>query len=75
MAPRRVDTRGMRCPWPVLRFAKAVREAAIGEAVELLADDPKTPNEIAALASVQGWDVTCTEVEGGGYRFDYQKKS
>ncbi len=74
MAALRVDTRGMRCPWPVLRFARVVREAGIGDRVELFADDPKAPTEIAALAAAQGWDVTCAEVEGG-YRFAYQKKS
>ncbi len=74
LAPLRVDARGMRCPWPVLRFAKAVREAGEGQSVEMVADDPKAPDEIAALALAQGWDVSCVEVEDG-FSFAYQKKS
>ena len=50
----RVDARGMRCPWPVLRLARAMRAA---DRVTILADDPAAPGEIAALATAQGWDV------------------
>jgi tRNA 2-thiouridine synthesizing protein A len=49
-----VDARGMRCPWPVLRLARALRTA---DAVMILADDPAAPAEIAALAATQGWAV------------------
>jgi len=56
-----VDARGMRCPWPALRLAKAMTEA--DEAV-LLADDPNAPSEIAALAAAQGWSL---EQESGRF--------
>lgn len=51
-APIRVDARGMRCPWPALRAARAMREA---DAIVLLADDPRAGNELAALAGENGW--------------------
>ena len=51
----RVDARGMRCPWPALRLARAMRES--GGPVLILADDPIAPGEIAALAAAQGWSV------------------
>ncbi|WP_442681478.1 sulfurtransferase TusA family protein [Sphingomonas sp. ASY06-1R] len=44
----------MRCPWPVLRLARAMRGE---EAVTILADDPAAPAEIAALAASQGWSL------------------
>ena len=49
-----VDARGMRCPWPVLRLARAMREA---ERATILADDPAAPAEIAALADAHGWAI------------------
>lgn len=49
-----VDTRGMRCPWPALRLARAMRTDAV---VILLADDPQAGREIAALAAEQGWSL------------------
>lgn len=47
----RVDARGLKCPWPALRAARALREA---KAVEILADDPAAHRELAALAAAQG---------------------
>ncbi|HMO74867.1 MAG TPA: sulfurtransferase TusA family protein [Sphingopyxis sp.] len=49
-----VDARGMRCPWPALRLARAMRGAA---AATLLADDPQAEREAAALAAEQGWTI------------------
>ena len=49
-----VDARGMRCPWPALRLARAMRE---GADVLLIADDPQAGREVAALAGEHGWSV------------------
>ncbi|HWT43829.1 MAG TPA: sulfurtransferase TusA family protein, partial [Sphingopyxis sp.] len=40
-----VDARGMRCPWPALRLARAMRDASD---VLLIADDPQAGREVAA---------------------------
>jgi tRNA 2-thiouridine synthesizing protein A len=50
-----IDARGLRCPWPALRLARAMREGA--GPVRLVADDPAAPREIAALAQERGWRV------------------
>jgi tRNA 2-thiouridine synthesizing protein A len=55
-----VDARGLKCPWPALRLAKAMRET--GE-VTLLADDPAAPREIAALAAEHGWRSSQNGIE------------
>ena len=47
-----IDGRGLRCPWPALRLARAMRTAA---AVRILADDPAAARELAALAHEHGW--------------------
>lgn len=47
-----IDARGLRCPWPALRLAKAMRTAA---GARILADDPAAPRELAALAAAHGW--------------------
>ena len=49
-----VDARGMRCPWPALRLARAMRQA---DDVLLIADDPQAAREVAALAGEQGWRI------------------
>lgn len=52
----RIDARGMRCPWPALRLARALRGEA-GE-IEVLADDPIAERELAAVASGAGRVMT-----------------
>jgi tRNA 2-thiouridine synthesizing protein A len=59
-----VDARGMRCPWPALRLARAMRDAPD---VLLIADDPQAGHEVRALAREHGWSVeagTATVDEG-----------
>ncbi len=60
-----VDARGLKCPWPALRLARALRES---DRAVIVADDPIAPVEIVALASEQGWRVCDVEtVFGPGY--------
>lgn len=60
-----VDARGLRCPWPVLRAARALREA---DCVEVLADDPAAARELAALAAAQ--TIVFTVIGEGHFRLD-----
>lgn len=62
-----VDARGMRCPWPALRAARALRES-VGGAVEVLADDPAAARELAALAASRG--LSCRRIAPDRFRFD-----
>ncbi len=45
----RIDASGMRCPWPAVRLARALREGATS--VVVIADDPQAPTELAAVAA------------------------
>jgi tRNA 2-thiouridine synthesizing protein A len=49
-----VDARGMRCPWPALRLARAMRGA---RAARLISDDPRAEDEARALARQHGWTL------------------
>lgn len=61
-----IDARGLKCPWPALRLASAMRQAT--HAV-IVADDPIAPSEIAALAAEHGWAVEELETQlGMGWR-------
>lgn len=53
-APTEVDARGLRCPIPALRLARAVREGGAGR-YRLLADDPAADADIPALCAERGW--------------------
>ncbi len=49
---RQIDARGLRCPWPAIRLARALRDGS--EIVEIIADDPAAGDELARLAQAQG---------------------
>jgi tRNA 2-thiouridine synthesizing protein A len=61
-----VDARGMRCPWPALRLARAMRDTAD---VLLIADDPQAGREVAALADEHGWLVEAESAEDNAGRW------
>jgi len=65
--PVHVDARGMKCPWPALRAARAMRAA---DAVTVEADDPNAARELAALAQQQGWKFTAT----AAHRFELTRE-
>ena len=51
----RVDARGLLCPWPVIRLARAAREMGSIGRIRILADDPMAPREIEQLCAERGW--------------------
>ncbi len=56
---QRIDTRGLKCPWPVLRAARAMLE---GDDVLLLADDPVALVDIPVLTQANGWSLDVREL-------------
>lgn len=43
---KHLDARGLVCPEPVMLLHKAMREAAVGEVIEVIATDPSTTRDI-----------------------------
>ncbi|MFN3371143.1 MAG: sulfurtransferase TusA family protein [Sphingomonadaceae bacterium] len=66
-AARAVEARGLRCPLPALRLARAVREGGPGR-YRLLADDPAATHDIPALAAERGW--TLLSADAGAYEVE-----
>jgi TusA-related sulfurtransferase len=68
-----VDSRGRRCPLPVIDLAKAVRELAAGDLVTVLADDPAAATDIPAWCRMRGHDYLGAEPGEGGQRYLVRK--
>ncbi|GAA2562745.1 hypothetical protein GCM10010435_38560 [Winogradskya consettensis] len=49
-----VDSRGRRCPLPIIDLAKAMPGVEVGEVVRVLADDPAAANDIPAWCRMKG---------------------
>jgi tRNA 2-thiouridine synthesizing protein A len=58
--PLTVDARGLRCPWPVLRAARAMRQ---GDHVVLLTDDPIALKDVPEMAKARGWQCSLVQDE------------
>ncbi|MCF0252813.1 MAG: sulfurtransferase TusA family protein [Duodenibacillus sp.] len=60
-----LDLRGLTCPAPVLKAKRALAQAAPGEAVALLTDDPGAVADLAAFARQSGHGVVSQAPEPG----------
>lgn len=69
-----LDARGLSCPMPVLKTAKAMKSMESGQILEVLGTDPGTKNDMPKLAKKGGneW-LGFLDDEGSFYRF-YLKK-
>ncbi|RSM58668.1 aminotransferase [Actinoplanes sp. ATCC 53533] len=49
-----VDSRGRRCPLPIIDLARRMPSVAVGAVVRVLADDPAAANDIPAWCRMKG---------------------
>lgn len=68
-----LDTRGLNCPLPVLRARKALRGLAPGTIVRLLATDPGTVRDVAAMCAATGDRLIESSVTGSEFVFLIEK--
>ena len=52
-----VDCLGLKCPQPIIEVARRIGDVAVGELVELLADDPAAGPDLAAWCRMRGHEV------------------
>ena len=74
MAPDlEVDARGLLCPLPILRLARALARADAGTVARLLATDPAAVADVETFCREGGHDLLSTEREGELLRFRVRK--
>jgi tRNA 2-thiouridine synthesizing protein A len=52
-----LDCRGLLCPLPVIKLAKALPTVAIGDTVTVLADDPAAATDIPAWCRMRSQEL------------------
>ena len=65
-----VDARGHRCPVPTLRLRRALEQAAPGQRVRLLADDPLARIDVPHFAASEGYRLVSSAAEGKVLTFE-----
>lgn len=69
-----LDLRGLRCPQPVLRAAKAMRGVAVGGTLVLECTDPLTVIDVPHFVNQTGHVLTLQEQRGPLYVFKILKQ-
>jgi tRNA 2-thiouridine synthesizing protein A len=70
----RLDLKGLSCPLPIIKTAKAMKELAPGQLLEAFATDPGSVADFKAWAKVTGNPLVEAGEDGGVYRFVLRKK-
>ncbi len=71
---RRLDTRGLSCPMPIVRTTQAMAELSSGQLLEVIAYSPKSVSEYEAWSRLTGNPLVESSIEGGTYRFVLRKR-
>jgi tRNA 2-thiouridine synthesizing protein A len=69
-----VDAKGLSCPMPIVKTAQAMKTAAPGAHIEVLATDAGSVKDFAAWSKATGNELVESTVEGGVYRFVLRHK-
>ncbi len=69
-----LDTRGLFCPEPVFRTKTAMDKLAVGEVLELWADDPAAEEDISRWAKRTGNEVLSIRKESRDLIFLIKRK-
>ena len=69
-----LDLKGLSCPLPIVKTAKAMKELGSGDLLEVLATDPGSVPDFQAWAKSTGNELVERTDDGGVYRFVLRKR-
>jgi tRNA 2-thiouridine synthesizing protein A len=68
-----LDTTGLKCPLPVLKARRAMKEIAPGAVLEVRATDPGAVKDFEAFCATTGDELLLSRQEGQTYIFQIRK--
>jgi tRNA 2-thiouridine synthesizing protein A len=68
-----LDAKGLKCPLPVLRARKAMKDVAQGELLQVLATDPGAVKDFAHFCETTGHQLVESSQDGDVYSFLIRK--
>ncbi|HEV2477194.1 MAG TPA: sulfurtransferase TusA family protein [Candidatus Dormibacteraeota bacterium] len=69
-----LDLKGLSCPLPIIKTAKAMKELAPGQLLEAQATDPGSVSDFKAWSKTTGNPLLEATQDAGVFRFVLQKK-
>lgn len=70
-----LDASGLLCPEPVMLLHKAVREAAVGDVIEVVATDPSTIRDVPKFCIFLGHELLSQKTENNKYVYYIRKNA
>ena len=70
---RQLDAKGLKCPLPVLRARKAMKDVPAGGVLEVEATDPSSVQDFQAFCETTGHELLSQSQDAGIYRFRIRK--
>lgn len=70
---KQLDALGLRCPEPVMVIRKTVRKLAVGDLLEIIADDPATTRDIPSFCRFMEHQLVESQIEKLPYRYLIKK--
>jgi tRNA 2-thiouridine synthesizing protein A len=64
-----INALGRKCPIPIIMLAERIREVAIGQTVEVLADDPAAKSDLPAWCLLKSHEFAGTRELSPGWGF------
>jgi tRNA 2-thiouridine synthesizing protein A len=62
-----LDAKGMKCPLPVLRARKAMKQVSAGGILQVLATDPGAPADFVSFCETTGHELVENRQDGEVY--------
>jgi tRNA 2-thiouridine synthesizing protein A len=70
---RQIDCVGLFCPMPIVKTREAIQQMAVGQLLEMRADDPASEADMKSWVRITGHDLVGMVHEAGIYRFLVRK--
>lgn len=73
--PTILDAKGLRCPLPVLKARKAIKDLPVGGILRVLATDPGAVKDFEAFCKTTGYRLIGASHDGDVLTFDIEKSA
>lgn len=69
-----IDALGRKCPLPIIMLAERIGEVAVGQVVQVLADDPAAKTDVPAWCGLKSHEfVGIADLPGDGWAFHVRR--
>ncbi len=71
--PRELDVRGLKCPLPVLKARRAMREVPVGGMLTVITSDPQAPDDFVHYCMTTGHEIMSSNMTDGEARITMRR--